>query len=121
MIDATEFMTEVLAMWTQREAETRRSAIAAHFHQDVRFYDGDAEMAGQAALEKFSDSLQSRFPQASFALASPPQVLGNAIRAYWYFGPPAKPQAVNGMDFAILDGDKIRTLYAFVNLPNAAD
>jgi len=109
-------MTEVLAMWTERDPEARRSAIAAHFHQDVRFYDRDGEMAGQAALEKFSDSLQSRFPQAGFALAGPPQILGNAIRATWYFGPPSNPRVVSGMDFAILDGDKIRTLYAFVNV-----
>jgi hypothetical protein len=120
MIDATRFMTEVLAMWTQPDATLRRSALAAHFHRDVRFYDRDGEMTGHAALETFSDSLRSRFPQASFSLASPPQILGNALRAYWYFGPPANPRAVNGMDFAILDGDKVRTLYAFVNVPGTA-
>ena len=120
MIDAAQFMTEILAMWTLRDTESRRDAIALHFHEEARFYDRDGEMTGHAALERFSDSLQGRFPLATFALASPPEVLGNAIRAYWYFGPPSNPQAVNGMDFAILDGDRIRTLYAFVNVAKKA-
>ena len=120
MIDATQFMTELLAMWTLRDAEARRNAIAAHFHEEARFYDLDGEMTGHAALERFSDLLQTRFPLATFALRSAPEILGNAIRAYWYFGPPSNPQAVNGMDFAILDGDKIRTLYAFVNVSKNA-
>ena len=44
-----------------------------------------------------------------------PQQLGDAIRAYWFFGPPDKPRAVSGMDFVILDGGKARTLYAFLD------
>jgi hypothetical protein len=31
-----------------------------------------------------------------------------------------EPQAVNGMDFAILDGERIQTLYAFVNVSKKA-
>jgi hypothetical protein len=118
MIDPTRFMTEVFAMWTERDVDARRDAIRAHFHETVRFYDHDGAFVGHAALEKFSDSLQSRFPDARFTLASAPQVLGDAVRAFWYFGPPAKPQAIDGMDFVILDGDKIKTLYAFVNIPS---
>jgi len=116
VIDPTRFMNEIFAMWMERNVEARRAAIEAHFQQDVRFFDRDGSFAGHAALETFSDSLQRRFPTARFALAGPPEVLGDALRAYWTFGPPEKPEAVNGMDFAILDGDKIRSLYAFVNV-----
>jgi hypothetical protein len=56
------------------------------------------EFVGYEGLEKFSDSLQSRFPGAVFRLAGRPQRLGDAIRTYWNFGPPAKPDAVSGMD-----------------------
>ena len=52
-----------------------------------------------------------------FTLAGRPQRLGDAIRTYWNFGPPAKPDAVSGMDFIILSDDKVRTLYAFVDAP----
>jgi len=58
---------------------------------------------------------KSRFPGARFTLARRPQQLGDAIRAYWFFGPPDKPRAVSGMDFVILDGGKARTLYAFLD------
>jgi hypothetical protein len=115
VVDATRFMTEVFAMWVEHDVAARRAAIEAHFRPDVRFFDHDGAMAGHAALETFSDSLQRRFPAARFSLARPPEVLGDALRAYWTFGPPEKPAAVDGMDFAIFDGDKIKTLYAFVN------
>ena len=56
-----------------------------------------------------SDSLQNRFPGARFTLAEPPRTVGNAIRAFWHFGPPGNPRAVSGMDFVILDGEKRAT------------
>ena len=52
-----------------------------------------------------------------FTLAGRPQRLGDAIRPYWNFGPPAKPDAVSGMDFIILSDGKVRALYAFVDAP----
>ena len=69
---------------------------------------------GYEALEKFTDSLQSRFPGARFALMAATSV-GNAIRASWTFGPPERTDAVTGMDFVILDGGKISQLFAFVD------
>jgi hypothetical protein len=62
-----------------------------------------------AALEAFSDSLQRRFPEARFTLASPPQVLGDALRTYWTLGPLPNGKAADGLDFVLLDGDKVRT------------
>jgi SnoaL-like domain len=115
MPDPTRFMTDVLAMWTETGPGLRLAAIEAHFLDDVRFHDPDGEFTGHDALERFSDSLQRRFPGARFTLAKPPQQLGDAIPAYWPFGPPDKPGAVSGMDFVILDGGKARTLYAFLD------
>ena len=119
-IDPTRFMNGIFSMWTEHRPEVRRAAIAAHFHDDVRFFDHDGTMTGHAALEAFSDSLQRRFPEARFTLASPPQVLGDALRAYWTLGPLPNGKVADGMDFVILDGDKVRTLYAFVHVPSPA-
>lgn len=118
-IDATQFMTEILGMWTEPEADARRAVIQAHFDEGVHFHDPDGEFVGHAGLEAFSDSLQSRFPGARFTLADTPRTVGNAIRAFWHFGPPGNPQAVSGMDFVILDGEKASSLYAFVDDPSS--
>jgi len=110
-MDPTTFMTELVAIWTERDRARRRSAFEAHYHSDVRFHDHDGSFTGLAELETFSDGLQQRFPGAVFALSQPAERLGDGIRAFWTFG------RVTGMDFAVLDGDKVRTLYAFVTLP----
>jgi len=33
------------------------------------------------------------------------ETIGNVFRAFWRYGPPAKPEMVTGMDFGIRDGD----------------
>ena len=116
MANETEYMTELFAMWIEPDVALRRAAIEAHFSSDVRFHDRDGEFVGYDGLEKFSDSLQARFPGAEFTLAGEPQRLGDAIRAYWHFGPPANPAAVSGMDFIILSVGKASSLYAFVDI-----
>lgn len=104
-------MTEVLAAWFERDVAARRASFERHFHPDIRFVDHDGTFAGLAALETFSDSLQARFPTGRFAMTGPAEQLGDAVRAYWTLG------KATGMDFAIFDGDKIKTLYAFVKPP----
>ena len=116
MLNEAEFMTQLFAMWMEPDLASRRAFIEAHFHSDVRFHDGDGEFVGYDGLEKFSDSLQSRFPGAKFTLAGQPQRLGDAVRAYWHFGPPPKPAALSGMDFIILSEGKASGLYAFVDI-----
>ncbi len=110
-------MTTLLGMWTQSDKTLRRSALREHFHPDAHFKDVDGEFVGYEELEGFSDSLQARFPGARFTLTAATSI-GNAIRASWTFGPPERPDAVTGMDFVILDGDKISQLYAFVERPD---
>lgn len=119
--DAARFMTEIFGMWTEADVDARRAAIRSHFDEAVRFHDPDGESVGHAGLEAFSDSLQSRFPGARFTLAAAPRTLSNAIRAFWHFGPPDNPLAVSGMDFVILNGARVSSLYAFIDDAASSD
>jgi hypothetical protein len=112
--EAAQFMTEIIAMWTNPDSHARRAVIQTHFHESIHFYSQGGEFIGYEGLVSFGEVIQRRFPGARFTLAQPPQMLGNAIRAYWHMGPPDKPQAGSGMDFVILQGDKVSLLYAFV-------
>jgi hypothetical protein len=113
-MDAPTLMSELFSMWVEPDTTRRRAAIQELFHPDIRFFDHDGEFSGYDGLIAFSDALQKRFPTARFQLLSPPVVLGDAVRAYWRFG--TDQGGVTGMDFIILDGGKVRTLYAFVDL-----
>ena len=109
---ATQFMTELLAVWTETDPAIRRAAIKSHYQDDIVFYDRDGVFTGHADLESFSDSLQQRFPGQHFEMVGEPSVVGNALRTYWRFGP------VSGMDFAVITDDRVSTLYAFVERPD---
>ena len=108
---ATQFMTELLAVWTETDPAIRRAAIEAHYQDDIVFYDPDGVFTGHAELESFSDSLQQRFPGQHFEMVGEPSAVGNALRTYWRFGP------VSGMDLALIADDKVGMLYAFVERP----
>lgn len=111
------FMTRLLRMWTDTDPASRRDALERLFVADARFNDIDGEFVGYEGLERFSDSLRSRFPGARFTLIDAASI-GNAIRATWTFGPDGHPDAVTGMDFVVLDEDKITQLFAFVEQPD---
>ena len=109
---ATQFMTELLAVWTETDPAIRLAAIEAHYQDDIVFYDPDGVFTGHDALESFSDSLQRRFPGQHFEMVGQPSAVGDALRTYWRFGP------VSGMDFAVITDDRVSTLYAFVERPD---
>ena len=119
MSTPTEFMTDVLSMWTATSRSAREAVLARRFADDVHFYDPDGAFVGHAGLEEFGASLRARFPDARFTLAAPPQTAGNGFRAFWRFGPPERPDAVTGMDFVVWDGQRASALYAFVERPAA--
>ena len=108
---ATQFKTELLALWTEADPAARRAAIQAHYREDIVFYDPDGVFTGHAALESFSDTLQQRFPGQHFEMVGEPSFVGNALRSHWRFGP------VSGMDLALMADDRVSTLYAFVEQP----
>ncbi len=116
-VDVNQFMTEILGMWTETDVSARRAVIESHFDEGVIFHDPDGKFVGYDGIEAFSDSLQRQFPGARFKFADAPQMLGNAIRGIWQFGPPDNPEAISGMDFAIWDGRRVTALYAFVENP----
>ncbi len=120
MTTPSDFMTEVLAMWTETDASARRDVLGRRFAEDVHFNDPDGVFRGHAGLEEFSAGFRARFPRGRFTLAGPPQAAGNGFRAFWTFGPPETPDAVSGMDFVIWDGERASALYAFVNAPAGA-
>jgi hypothetical protein len=119
MATPTEFMEDILGMWTSADAEARSAVQRARFTEDIHFQNQQGEFLGYAGLERFSASVRDRFPTARFSLFGAPEAIGDVFRAFWRYGPPEKPEMVTGMDFVIWDGELAKVLYAFVNPPIA--
>jgi hypothetical protein len=114
MASPQNLMNSVLAMWMQSKRTTRYTAMQEVFRQDIVFHYGDAEYVGFEALEGLSDELQSRYPGAQFALIDASTV-GNAVRASWVLKAADGHEIEHGTYFATLEGDRICSLYAFVD------
>jgi len=106
-------MNSLLGMWMQSNRTTRYTAMQELFRHDVVFHYGDAEYAGFEALEGLSDEMQSRYPGAHFTLTAASTV-GNAVRAAWILKAADGREIEHGTYFATLDGDRISSLYGFV-------
>jgi SnoaL-like domain len=116
MDDPEQFMRGVLGMWTQTDAKARRAAIEQHFDPGARLRDENGDLVGYDAIDDYSGSLRGRYPDARFTLVST-DTMADAVRTIWTLGPPDRPDLVTGMDFALLENDRITRLYAFVDEP----
>jgi|SRR5580704_15166898 hypothetical protein len=111
MNDDTLFVNEVFALWFERDPALRRDGFASHFHPDIHLFDHDGLFVGYEQLEMFSDSLQKRFPEERFRMSGTPDRVANGLRAFWTLG------KATGMDFALFEETRIKTMYVFVRVP----
>jgi len=102
-------------VFSERDPERRRAAIARTYTEDVRFIDPAGEFVGRQALsdqaQKLLDGLVAGFV---FEEDGPPYVGTDSAALAWRFGPPGSPVA-RGIDIlSIRDGrvSVVRTLMA---------
>jgi len=104
----------------ERDASRRTKAIAELYANDATLYEPDAEAKGHAAINRAVEALLSHMPPNFAFKAIGPAVGHHDIgRLRWQAGPPSGPVAVTGMDVAHFEGDRIRSLYVFLD-PAAA-
>jgi hypothetical protein len=113
MVSPESLMTNLLGMWMQSNHATRYAALEHVFRHDIVFHYGDAEYVGFEALEGLSDAMQARYPGAQFTLTEASTV-GNAVRASWTLKAADGRDIEHGTYFATLEGDKVCSLYGFV-------
>jgi hypothetical protein len=109
----------LLVIWNDRQAESRLAAMKAVYTDDIVFYesnDGPA-IVGHQAINDLIAKLQEQWPlEFSFELTRPPQVNHEVQHIAWTLGIPGQPPVATGMDIAVIENGKIRSLHLFLDI-----
>jgi hypothetical protein len=79
--DLAGSMGKLLAMWMDRDPQSRRSSIETYLAPDVEFRSPFGQARGYDELEKYSDYLQGKFPGTGFFVDGPVQLIGDYVRS----------------------------------------
>jgi hypothetical protein len=111
----------VSEVFGERDPDRRKRAIAELYAEDCALYDNEGASIGQAALsDRVGRILDESPPGLAFSLVAPAEVIHDLGRLRWQIRPAGAPPVMRGMDVAVFADGKIRTLYTFIETPEAA-
>lgn len=110
----------LLGVFSEHDAEKRRSLIAKIWDRNGIFIDPDGRYVGHAAINDAAEQLQRRFPDFAFSELADGDAYGGVGRLPWGFGPPDEPRKITGIDVLVASDDRrITALYTFVDTVKA--
>jgi hypothetical protein len=102
--------------WNKTDPHQRRAAIDALTTEDCGYADPLAVVRGRDALDGFIAGIQKQFPGFVFSLAGKVDAHHGQARFTWHAAPKGAPEpAVVGFDVLVLEGDRIRAVYGFLD------
>ena len=106
----------LLGVFSEREAEKRRSLIAKIWDSKAIFIDPEGRYVGHAGINDAAEQLQRRFPDFAFSVLADADAYSGVGRLRWGFGPPSEPRKITGIDVLVASDDRrISALYTFVD------
>jgi phage pi2 protein 07 len=115
MFDATELAERYIAIWNETDADRRRKMIAECWTEDAVYVDPMMKAEGYAEIDGLVAAVHDRFPGFRFSLVKPADRYGDNLRFSWQLGPQHQPDMIMGTDFALLDGDRMKTVNGFID------
>jgi hypothetical protein len=104
----------LLAVFNERDAKRRVSAIQSTYAPDVRWTDDEGTTVGREALEAKASAVQSQMQGLVFAKAGPVYQTRGLGYLAWTLGPEGGDPVASGFDVAIVRGDLISDLYTVI-------
>jgi hypothetical protein len=102
-------------VFDEHDAGRRRAAIADLFTEDCVFTGPAGRHVGYAALDHAVAALHGRFQGFRFSALGAPQIVQDAGRIAWAYGPPEDASHITGLDMIVTQGAKIAALYTFLD------
>jgi hypothetical protein len=105
----------LLEVFGERDAQRRRAVLESIWSAAGVFVDPEGRSVGFDEIDRRIAELQLRFPDFVFAARGPADVMHDVGRLAWGFGPAGLDPVVTGTDVAVTVGDRIASLYAFID------
>jgi hypothetical protein len=106
----------LLGVFSERDAEKRRSLIAKIWDSKGIFIDPEGRHVGHAAINDAAEQLQRKFPDFAFSELADGDAYNGVGRVRWGFGPPSESRKMTGIDVLVASDDRrIAALYTFVD------
>jgi hypothetical protein len=104
----------LLLIWNNRNSGERLKLMEKIYAPDIQFFENDQNepFVGYEAIDNLIQKLQQDWPSDfEFKLISAPKSNHNIQQISWELGIPGQQSVAAGMDVAIIEEEKIKSLY----------
>ena len=110
-----------LEVFGEHDPERRVRALDDLYVDDCAFYEADGAFIGRAAIgARAQEILDQGPPDFGISIVRSTEVIRDLGRLRWQLGPAGGPPVVAGMDVALFEGGRIRTMYTFIEVEERA-
>ncbi|SRR5258708_37844282 len=115
--DLVQLMEENLRqVWSERNADRRRKAIEGIYATDSTLFEVGEKISGYDAINNQVSTIVNGMPAEFIFTRLKPVIINNNIgRLIWGVGPKSQPPALTGMDVAVFENGRIKSLYVFLD------
>ena len=111
-----EIIERYLAVWNETDAVKRRELVDAVWAPDGSYTDPLADVRGREAIDGLIGAVQQQFPGFVFTLGGTVDAHHDQARFSWHLGPEgAAEPVVIGFDVAVVEQDRIGSVYGFLD------
>jgi hypothetical protein len=116
-----EIIERYLAAWNETDPARRRSLVDEVWAPDGSYTDPLADVRGREAIDALIGAVQQQFPGFVFTLGGAVDAHHDQARFSWHLGPEgAAEPVVIGFDVAVVEQDRIGSVYGFLDKVPAA-
>jgi hypothetical protein len=115
MTDIENIVRRYLDSFNETDARRRRATIDSLYTEDCSYVDPNVVLTGRDAIDGYIAGVQKQFPGVVFTLAGGVDAHHDQARFTWHVGPPGGAPVAVGFDVAVVEGDRIRRIYGFLD------
>jgi hypothetical protein len=115
MTNAQALADHYIAAWNETDADARRALIARTWAEDATYVDPIMTGAGHDQISAMIGAAQAQFPGFHFVLTGKVDAYADKMRFTWGAGPTGATPVVEGADFVVLAGEKLKAVTGFLD------
>ncbi|MGF7214586.1 hypothetical protein GGR92_000726 [Spirosoma lacussanchae] len=117
----TDLLTRIqethVAIWNEKDRARRVAMMQTIYAANIQMYDKDFTLTDTEAIADFIDKLFADDADFLFTAEKPMDSTQHGARLYWTIRTGPQPNTLTGMDFFVLEDEKIAHLFVFMNAP----